>query len=173
MTSSEMPWELSEAQSKEVAVRQTAKALAKFAEEDGGGPGGPLLKFKKDEHFILGADKVPEGTEFVAFPQEVRKGWSKYHDKHLVAETTGKPVDDFVVPERDELGDLDKAKWPKNDAGQPTDPWVKHIYTHCSLTDVGATAALFSSYNETSHPKRACSKPWEGEELWAVGSASG
>jgi hypothetical protein len=71
------PWALTPAQSKEVADRQVAKALAKFAEENGGGPGGPLLKFKKDEHFVLGADKVPEGTEYIAFPQEVRKGWSK------------------------------------------------------------------------------------------------
>ena len=63
-----MPWALTEVQSKEVADRQVAKALAKFAEENGGGPGGPLLKFKKDEHFVLGADKVPEGTEYIAYP---------------------------------------------------------------------------------------------------------
>ena len=121
------PWALTPAQSKEVADRQVAKALAKFAEENGGGPGGPLLKFKKDEHFVLGADKVPEGTEYIAFPQEVRKGWTKFEDKKLVEEKSGKPILGFVLPERDELGDLDPKKWPKNAAGQHTDPWVKAI----------------------------------------------
>ena len=86
------------------------KALAKFAEDDGGGPGGPLLKFKKDEHFILGADRVAERTEFIAHVREVRKGWSKFEDKKLVDEKTGKPVLGFVVPERDELGDLDSQE---------------------------------------------------------------
>ena len=123
-----MPWALTPAQSKEVADRQVAKALAKFAEENGGGPGGPLLKFKKDEHFVLGADKVPEGTEYIAFPQEVRKGWSKFEDKKLVEEKSGKPVLGFVLPERDELGDNDPKKWPKNAGGQPTDPWVKQSF---------------------------------------------
>ena len=87
-----LPWALTEVQSKAITDRQIAKALAKFAEDDGGGPGGPLLKFKKDEHFILGADKVPEGTEFVAYPQEVRKGWSKFENKKRVEEKIGKPV---------------------------------------------------------------------------------
>src|SRR5580693_7062239 len=99
-------WALTPAQSKEVADRQVAKALAKYAEKNGGGPGGPLLKFKKDEHFCLGADKVPEGTEFIAYAQEVREGWSKFKDKKLVDEKSGKPVLGFVLPERDELGDL-------------------------------------------------------------------
>ena len=51
MTTNEvaMPWALTETQSKDVADRQIARALAKYAEENGGGPGGPLLKFKKDD----------------------------------------------------------------------------------------------------------------------------
>ena len=140
-----MPWALTEVQSQQVAERQIAKALAKFAEEDGGGPGGPLLKFKKDEHFILGADTVPEGTEFIAFPQEVRKGWSKFHNKQLVEEKTGKPVAGFVVPERDELGDLDKAKWPKNDAGQPADPWVMQCFLPLENISTGQIVVFVSS----------------------------
>jgi hypothetical protein len=130
MPSSEeaMPWGLSEVQSRQVADRQLAKALAKFAEEKGGGPGGPLLKFKKDEHFVLGAGKVPEGIEYIAFAQEVREGWSKFVNKKLVEEKSGKPILGFVLPERDELGDLDKSHWPKNDNGQPTDPWVKQTF---------------------------------------------
>jgi hypothetical protein len=140
-----MSWALTESQSKEVATRQLAKALAKFAEENGGGPGGPLLKFKKDEHFILGADKVPEGTEFVAYVQEVRKGWSKFEGKKLVEEKTGKPVLGFVLPEREELGDLDQTKWPKNDAGQPTDPWVKQAFLPLENTATGQLVIFVSS----------------------------
>ena len=140
-----MPWALTEVQSKEMTDRQIAKALAKFAEDDGGGPGGPLLKFKKDEHFILGADKVPEGTEFIAHPQEVRKGWSKFENKKLVDEKTGKPVLGFVVPEREELGDLDPKKWPKNDAGQPADPWVKQSFLPLENVTTGQLVVFVTS----------------------------
>ena len=140
-----MPWALTPAQSKEVTDRQVAKALAKFAEENGGGPGGPLLKFKKDEHFVLGADKVAEGTEYIAFPQEVRKGWSKFANKQLVEERAGKPVDGFVLPERDELGGNDPKKWPKNDAGAPTDPWIKQSFLPLENAATGQVVVFVSS----------------------------
>ena len=147
MTSTEMTtnWALTEAQSQQVAERQVAKALAKFAEENGGGPGGPLLKFKKDEHFVLGADKVPEGTEYIAYAQEVREGWSKFKDKKLVDEKSGKPVLGFVLPERDELGDLDKKQWPKNDNGQPADPWVKQSFLPLENVATGQLVIFVSS----------------------------
>ncbi len=140
-----MPWALTEVQSKAITDRQIAKALAKFAEDDGGGPGGPLLKFKKDEHFILGADKIAEGTEYIAHPQEVRKGWSKFENKKLVDEKTGKPVLGFVVPEREELGDLDPKKWPKNDAGQPADPWVKQSFLPLENVTTGQLVVFVTS----------------------------
>ena len=140
-----MPWALTETQSKEVADRQVAKALAKFAEENGDGPGGPLLKFKKDEHFVLGADKVAEDTEFIAFPQEVRKGWSKFANRQLVEEKSGKPVLGFVLPERDELGDTDPKKWPKNDAGAPTDPWIKQSFLPLENAATGQVVVFVSS----------------------------
>lgn len=141
MNSTETAWALTPAQSKEVA----AKALAKLAQEYGGGPGGPLLKFKKDEHFVLGADKVSEGTEYVAHVQEVRKGWSKFADKKLVEEKSGKPVIGFVLPERDELGDLDQKKWPKDAAGQPTDPWVKQSFLPLENVATGQIVVFVSS----------------------------
>lgn len=140
-----MPWALTETQSKEVTDRRAAKALAKFAEENGGGPGGPLLKFKKDEHFVLGADKVPEGTEYVAHAQEVREGWSKFKDKKLVDEKSGKPVLGFVLPERDELGDLDRKQWPKNDRGDPVDPWVKQSFLPLENAATGQLVIFVSS----------------------------
>jgi hypothetical protein len=140
-----MPWALTDAQSKEIAVRQAAKALAKFADENGGGPGGPLLKFKKDEHFVLGADKVAEGTEFLAHVREVRKGWSKFENKKLVEEKSGKPVLGFVLPEREELGDTDPKKWPKNDAGAHTDPWVKQAFLPLENVATGQIVVFVSS----------------------------
>jgi hypothetical protein len=140
-----MPWALTEVQSKQVADRQAAKALAQYAEKNGGGPGGPLLKFKKDEHFILGADKVAEGTEFIAYPQEVREGWSKFEDKKLVDEKTGKPVLGFVLPEREQLGDLDQKKWSKNAAGQLTDPWIRQAFLPLENVATGQLVVFVSS----------------------------
>ena len=164
-----MPWALTPAQSKEVADRQVAKALAKFAEENGGGPGGPLLKFKKDEHFVLGADKVPEGTEYIAFPQEVRKGWSKFEDKKLVEEKSGKPVLGFVLPERDELGDNDPKKWPKNAAGQPTDPWVKAIVScHWRTPPRGRSSSSCRLAKAASARSPHCAAPRRGICIVAI-----
>jgi len=145
MSTTENEWALTETQSKQIADRNIAKALTKFAQENGGGPGGPLLKFKKGEGFILGADKIPEGTEYIAFPQEVRKGWSKFENKKLVEEKTGKPVLGFVVPERDELGDLDMNEWPKNDHGQPTDPWIQQSFLPLENAATGQVVIFVSS----------------------------
>jgi hypothetical protein len=135
---------LTPVQAQEVTELQAAAALAKLA-QNSGGFGGPLLKFKKDEHFVLGADKVPEGTEFIAYPKEVRQGWSKFENKKLIDEKTGKPVLGFVVPEREELGDLDKSKWPKNDAGAPADPWIKQSFLPLENVATGQLVVFVSS----------------------------
>ena len=140
-----MPWALTPAQSKEVADRQVAKALAKFAEENGGGPGGPLLKFKKDEHFVLGADKVPEGTEYIAFPQEVRKGWSKFEDKKLVEEERVSRSTDLSYPSATSWATTIQRNGRRTPRGQPTDPWVKQSFLPLENAATGQVVVFVSS----------------------------
>jgi len=82
---------------------------------------GKILKFVKGE-FVIGEDVIPEGTEFIAYLDQLARTLIKFED--------GVPVDRRIelvasgrkLPNREELGDTDKKKWETDDAGVPVTP---------------------------------------------------
>jgi hypothetical protein len=83
-----------------------------------------IIKFNKGD-WLRGDDCIPEGTEFVAYIDQLLRGWIRFEDgavvdRHIIPITAGRP------PERQELGDLDPSEWKETDAdGKPRDPFVK------------------------------------------------
>jgi hypothetical protein len=87
----------------------------------------PMLKFKKGKYFI-GEEEVPLGRRFLAYCEDWRVGYIKFHESEVVDQRIGKVADGFVVPERDTLGDTDPDEWGKGNDGRPLDPWVRQSY---------------------------------------------
>jgi hypothetical protein len=100
---------------------------------------GTLLKFS-DWRWTKGKEgtEVPEGTQLVALGTAA--AWVKWRD--------GKPVEYLIrqpgkkLPERDELGDLDKTKWELGPDGQPKDPWQNTRFVYL-VDPVSAEAYTF------------------------------
>jgi hypothetical protein len=80
---------------------------------------GSLLKFKDDAFLINGTDHLPDDVaQFTAISMLTL--WTRWeNDKPLHKITRAGEIH----PQRDELGDLDAAHWPKNKNGERVDPW--------------------------------------------------
>jgi hypothetical protein len=100
---------------------------------------GTLLKFS-DWRWTKGKEgtEVPEGTQLVALGTTA--AWVKWCD--------GKPVEYLIrqpgkkLPERGELGDLDKTKWELGPDDQPKDPWQNTRFVYL-VDQVSAEAFTF------------------------------
>jgi hypothetical protein len=83
-----------------------------------------IVKFNKGD-WLRGDDCIPESSEFVAYIDQLLRGWIRFKDgavvdRYIVPISAGRP------PEREELGDLDPSEWKETDAdGRPRDPFVK------------------------------------------------
>lgn len=64
---------------------------------------------------------------FVVDIRSYRRGWIKWQDRKPVFKLLGRPIDSFVSPVRDRLGDLDKNRRPRNNKNEPIDPWQEHF----------------------------------------------
>jgi hypothetical protein len=87
---------------------------------------GDDLRFKKGNWTkIIGDKEVEIGstTTFVIDVLSYKRGWIKWLDRKPVHKIIGRPVDGFVSPARDRLGDLDESKWPRNSKFEAQDPW--------------------------------------------------
>jgi len=102
------------------------RALMKAAQEERSDI-GKLLKFIKG-HYGVGDDEVPLGYEYSAHIDQWMRGWVKFEDNTVTEKRIGRAADDFKVPEREELGDLDEAKWEMDATGKPRDPWTLQSY---------------------------------------------
>jgi hypothetical protein len=112
------------------AVAQHANPWLEAAEEAGGGF-GKLLKFNKGD-WLIGEDEVPEGTEYIAYIDEVARGWVKFEDKQVVDRQIVK-VRDGHAPKRQELGDDDESQWEVDEnTGKARDPGVQ-LRTTCGV----------------------------------------
>ena len=92
------------------------------AADEAGGGFGKLLKFNKGE-WEISEDKVSEGREYIAYIDEVARGWVKFEDgtvtdRQIIKVRDGKP------PPRETLGDNDPSQWEVGDDGKPRDPYV-------------------------------------------------
>jgi hypothetical protein len=90
---------------------------------------GSLLRFVKGE-FLLGQSKQLIGpkTLLLANLDEWYRGWNKWREGKVIDRRIGRVSDRFVVPAREELGDLDPAGWERDSRGEPGDPWARVVY---------------------------------------------
>jgi hypothetical protein len=107
---------------KETALTQNTNPWLEAADEAGGGF-GKLLKFNKGD-WEVGDDPIPEGTEYIAFIDEVARGWVRFEDKKVTDRKIVK-VRDGHPPKREDLDDDDESQWEVDEkTGKPRDPWV-------------------------------------------------
>jgi hypothetical protein len=91
---------------------------------------GDDLRFKKGKWVKTVGDKEVVITATMSFAADVRsykRGWIKWLDRKPVHKIIGRPVDGFVSPLRERLGDLDETRWPRDNKGQPQDPWQENF----------------------------------------------
>src|SRR6266568_1977371 len=79
-----------------------------------------ILKFVKGE-WEIGEETLPEGKEFIAFIDEVARGYVKFEDKSVVDRRIVK-VRDGKPPKREELDDNDSSEWEIGEDEKPRDP---------------------------------------------------
>jgi hypothetical protein len=102
---------------------------------------GTLLKFA-DWRWSKGkdGDEVEKGTQFVAIG--ITAAWVKWVD--------GKPAQHIkrepgrVLPDREELGDLDASLWQPGPDGKPRDPWQNTRYVYL-LDPISMEVLTFST----------------------------
>ena len=97
---------------------------------------GKLLKFVKGK-WEIGDDAVPDGTEFVAYIDQVVRGWVCFKDSKVVDRIIGKIADGFRPPPREELPDTDQSKWEKDAKGEARDPWVLQWFLPMIAVETG------------------------------------
>ena len=82
-----------------------------------------LLKFKQGEYFCDG-EEVPLGTKLVAHCIGLNRAWVHFADGTVVERKLYRAARNEIPPERYELPDTDRSKWPIGINKQPADPWV-------------------------------------------------
>jgi hypothetical protein len=119
------------------AIQQTeAQALARAAQEERSSELGKLLKFTKGR-FYIGDDEIPQGREYIAHTNQWIRGWVKFVDGKPTEKRIGRAIDDFKMPNREELGDLDQSKWERDPSGNPQDPWSRQSYLPLEDAEIG------------------------------------
>jgi hypothetical protein len=91
---------------------------------------GRLIKFSKDGVFVTSDDEQPVdvNTDFYVLADETQIGWIKYGQEEgdETQRVAGLLYDNFILPSRPSLGDLDESQWPLGLSGTSEDPW-KHF----------------------------------------------
>ena len=91
---------------------------------------GDDLKFKKGKWTQIAGDTdigVGPTTTFVVDVRSYRRGWIKWLDKKPVIKLIARPIDGFISPGRERLGDNNKNQWPRDGKGIPQDPWQENF----------------------------------------------
>jgi hypothetical protein len=91
---------------------------------------GRLIKFSKEGAFATRDDGEPVSpdVDFIALCDETLIGWIKFNaDDEPPERVQGLLYENFVMPPREELGDMDPAQWPAGLSGEPVDPWQHQI----------------------------------------------
>jgi hypothetical protein len=105
---------------------------------------GTLLRFSKGE-FIAGQEneKILIGARFVACMDTLKTGYVYWQSSAPVEERMGLVAEDFQLPKRKELGDLDQGTWERDVEGRPRDPW--QLTNHLFLRDEKGEVYKFST----------------------------
>ena len=93
---------------------------------------GRMVKFSKDNKYVVNdtQEEIGPETEFIAVCDQTLVGRIKFSGEEGVPPTRvmGLLYGGFVMPPREELGDLDESRWPIGLSGLPDDPWKHQIY---------------------------------------------
>ena len=87
---------------------------------------GRLVKFDKTGTFVTSDDgeEVDEDAEFIAFCDQTVIGWQKFNGPGEPPDKVmGLLYDNFIMPPRESLGDLDPKEWELGLDGKEQDPW--------------------------------------------------
>jgi hypothetical protein len=78
-----------------------------------------ILKFKKGD-FLVGEEKIPLGTEYVAHAKAWAKCWIKFADGEVAERKVYRVALGEQPPEREDLDDMDESSWegPRWPAGR-------------------------------------------------------
>ena len=109
-----------------VARYEGGDPYAQFANEGGAGIIGKFLRCRKGE-WTIGADDDPvkPGTQYLALVPTSMRGWKRWQGGIVVDAHMGLIADDYLVPHRHTLGDLDEGAWEPGQDGKPRDPWSR------------------------------------------------
>jgi hypothetical protein len=92
---------------------------------------GRMIKFSKNGEFIYAdtEESISPEADFIALCDEVLIGWIKFHrdDETPPDRHQGLLYDGYIMPPRESLGDLDRAKWEMGLSGEPEDPWRHQV----------------------------------------------
>jgi hypothetical protein len=118
--------------------------IRSFSEEGNLGSIGKVVEFKKGQWYVDG-QKVDDGERFVA---DMRGGYRclvKWFDGHPVDGTfqLASIANGEHLPNRNDLGDLDKDAWEKGIDGKVNDPWV---YGHRQILKGWQDGGLYTSW---------------------------
>jgi hypothetical protein len=116
---------------------------------------GRMIKFSKDGAFITHDDgkEVDEDAEFVVLADQTLVGWIKFNGEGEPPDRNmGLLYENFCMPARETLGDLDETKWEEGLDNQPADPWQHHMYVVLQHTD---TAEMYTYVTSSKTGRRA------------------
>ena len=117
---------------------------------------GTEIKFSKGGEFVHAnneSQKIDKDRQFIVLADQVVAGWIKFNGEGVMPDKVMGLCysDDFRLPERHELGNLDESEWELGPSGfDKKDPWLKQW--HVPLQDVMTSALYtFSTNSKTGH----------------------
>jgi hypothetical protein len=114
--------------------------------------GRPIKFDGKDGRFLYADtdESISPDTDFIAMLDETLVGWIRFHHDGETPpdRIQGILYDDFRMPPRDALGDMDKSRWELGLDGEPADPWL-HQMNVVLQTPATLELATFRTTNKT------------------------
>jgi hypothetical protein len=136
---------------------------------------GRAIKFNKNGQFEIEdtGEGIPDNQDFIALCDETLVGWIKFYRDGVTPPERNQGLlydDDFDMPPREKLDDLNPADWPIGLSGEPEDPWkhqmnlvlqspgTQELYTFRTTSPTGRRAVgnLLRHYNRMQKKDGDC-----------------
>jgi hypothetical protein len=117
---------------------------------------GRMVKFSKSGEFVYADtdESISPDADFIALCDETLIGWIKFYrdDETPPDRHQGLLYDNFVMPPRKTLGDLDMTKWEDGLSGEREDPWKHQV---CLVLQTPETHELCTFVTTSKTGRRA------------------